>query len=50
VQDRRGSYALTDLGWQLLVTVRCIAECVVQDKGEQGLAVGPNWDGNPLEP
>ena len=45
VSDREGKYALTQLGRELLITLSLIAERAIEDRGEQGLAVGGLWDG-----
>lgn len=39
VTDKDGRYSLTPLGYQLLVTVTCLASQVVADQAEEGLAV-----------
>ncbi len=43
VADEDGSYRLTDLGHQLLLTVTCIASKAIEDRGEEGLAVATDW-------
>jgi DNA-binding transcriptional ArsR family regulator len=40
VAERKGSYDLTGLGCQMLLTVTAIAANVVKDRGEEGLVVG----------
>jgi hypothetical protein len=41
VADKGGAYGLTNLGYQMLVTVTAIAQAVVADRGEEGLQVAP---------
>lgn len=43
VAKEHGRYRLTQLGTQLLVTMTCLAGEVIEDRGEQGLAVGSDW-------
>ena len=46
VKDKDGRYNLTGLGYQLLVTVTCLASQVVVDEDEQGLAVAGWGEGD----
>ena len=43
VTDEKGQYSLTHLGRQLLITMSLIADQVVEDRGEEGLAAGNQW-------
>ena len=42
--DTEEGYGLTALGRQLLLAVTLIASAAVRDRGEDGLAVGANWE------
>jgi hypothetical protein len=39
VKEKDGAYDLTFFGCQMLLTVVCIASKVVQDRGQEGLAI-----------
>lgn len=41
VKDTGGAYDLTELGYQLLITVTAIAQAKVTDRGEEGLLINP---------
>lgn len=43
VKREGGCYGLTRLGCQLLVSVLCMADEVIEDRGEEGLEVGAKW-------
>jgi hypothetical protein len=43
VAQLAGRYRLTRLGRQLLVSILCMADEVVEDQGDQGLEVGADW-------
>ncbi len=43
VMQEDGLYRLTRLGCQLLVSLLCMADQVIEDRGERGLEVGAHW-------
>ena len=47
VTEDGGRYSLTELGRQLLITVALIADEVVVDRAEEGLAAGADWTRSP---